>query len=195
MVNNSKEATEQKEYDDEVHKEIGKIINQLETILKTQVYQSMTEDKKIKDIINDMEKIKSSLEKLGNKTDSISVLNERLEKIKTTIMECITKELDNRLTGFKEEIDQVIDMTAALTTELTSQLEEVRDQLKEVIEKQNTSEEKHSQIIKRINELEDKITTIVYSGIDGVRKQLKEEIERKLNNIESKIVSEKQSHQ
>jgi len=195
LVNNSKEATEQKEYDDEVHKEIGKIINQLETILKTQVYQSMTEDKKIKDIINDMEKIKSSLEKLGNKTDSISVLNERLEKIKTTIMECITKELDNRLTGFKEEIDQVIDMTAALTTELTSQLEEVRDQLKEVIEKQNTSEEKHSQIIKRINELEDKITTIVYSGIDGVRKQLKEEIERKLNNIESKIVSEKQSHQ
>ena len=124
-----------------------------------------------------MQRVEHKLNELNKNLEN--KLNEKL----TILEERLKNEIASKISNFSESIEQVIDMTAALTTELTSQLDEVKEQLNNFIEEKDVQESNFEKFTHEIRRILDKLSMIFDTKMDGLRRQIDEDVKSRLEDI------------
>ncbi|MHA1835310.1 MAG: hypothetical protein ACTSYQ_00010 [Candidatus Odinarchaeia archaeon] len=146
-------------------------------------------------------------EKITGLTENYKEIIERLdEKVETNIVQLLEKKLSNVMDELKvkfldiknelfdslkkqyddihEEMEKLIDMTAALTVEFSSKLESYEEKINTLDEKVSKREEVIQELKKEVISAIDKSSTIFESRLDGLKKQFEEEVISRLSMLD-----------
>ncbi|MHA1410759.1 MAG: hypothetical protein ACTSQY_10720 [Candidatus Odinarchaeia archaeon] len=176
-----------------ISNELDKWCNKTEKISKTLNENIAGLNEKLENIVAELAALKdnlSSLEQLPDKlSDSFNTkVNQLTEVIDSKLGETkedVLNKLFEDSTSFHEELEKVIDMTAALTVELSSKLDNFQQKIDKITESSSDEKSLINEVKSEITTIMDRQATVFESRIDGLKKQIDEEIMPKLNSLES----------
>ena len=139
--------------------------------------------------------VSSHIENFGKGMGNLSESGDKLEDIHTTMSRqarmvgTIDENLNKVIPEIRKDVERVIDMTAALTTELTAHLDAVKVKLESSNKAQEALEKRIGEFESRMNNRLEKISTVIESRLDGLRKQFEEDMMKRTENTEKEETS------
>ncbi|MFX1485879.1 MAG: hypothetical protein ACFFBS_02015 [Promethearchaeota archaeon] len=136
--------------------------------------------------------VSSRIENFGRDMGGLSESEEKLDNVLTTVSRqasmigTIDENLNKVIPEIRKDVERVIDMTAALTTELTAHLDAMNAKIESSNKSQESLEKRIGELESRINNRLEKISTVIESRLDGLRKQFDEDMIRWTENTETR---------
>lgn len=143
--------------------------------------------------------LSSHIENFGENVGGLGESGEKLGNLVTTMSRqasmvgTIDENLNKVVPEMRKDVERVIDMTAALTTELTGHLESVKERLDSSEKTQKSFEKRLEEFESRMNKRLEKISTVIESRLDGLRKQIEEDLTKPIEDTERETTGEKSS--